>query len=353
MLDLDDFCVELSSASGVDNGAELMIEISQLTSILSEILQTFFFSEYTKYKHEIRDPQMVFDLAKPLQLKLRQWHAGLSDCLYMKPTNVVNKRLCTTGYLHLAYYTVEITLHRAILRALEGCTDSVVIVKFRTAANDRASVAVNFVRSLSAEYLEAFWIHSSRDCLVEIGQFLALLEVTATSKDEAKIYHDYKEGFQWHLRVHSRAAWMFEYALLRLEKTVWSIFAAVPSTYSTQLQPPPQQNPDLQQQQQQHQSTAQKENKFASPLLSQHNQISMRDLQSNTIMRPASLKQEPGLEIGDEYWASPGSSVDEGGISIQPSITMNGDAGTGTDGIVGYEDVGAVLFENEFVQASK
>ncbi|KAK9458546.1 fungal-specific transcription factor domain-containing protein [Lipomyces oligophaga] len=230
MLDLDDFCAELSINSGPDDpGAELLIETSKLTSILSEILLTFFFSEYTKYKHEIRDAQVVFELAKPLQLKLRQWHSGLSDCLYMKPTNVVNKRLCTTGYLHLAYYTVEITLHRAILRALEGCTDGVVIMQFRTAANDRAKAAVNFVKSLSAEYLEAFWIHSSRDCLVEIGQFIALLEVTAKNEDEVKLYKEYKEGFQWHLRVHSRAAWMFEYALLRLEKVVWSIFEAVPS----------------------------------------------------------------------------------------------------------------------------
>ncbi|KAK9457772.1 fungal-specific transcription factor domain-containing protein [Dipodascopsis uninucleata] len=234
MLNRDDFCFELASSAAavIGTGAELMIEMSRLTSILSEILQTFFFSDYTRYKHEIKDPFVVFELAKPLQLKLRQWYSGLSEGLHIKPANIINKRLCTTGYLHLAYYCVEITLHRAILRALETCTDNSVILQFRTAANDRAYAAVTFVQSLTVEYLEAFWIHSSRDCLVEIGQFITLLKATATSIEEASVYDDYQDSFRWYLRVHSRAAWMFEYALLRLETIVWPTFEAVPSSLS-------------------------------------------------------------------------------------------------------------------------
>ncbi|KAK9370533.1 fungal-specific transcription factor domain-containing protein [Lipomyces kononenkoae] len=385
MLELDDFCIELSSVAGVDHGAELLIEISRLTSILSEILLTFFFSEYTKYKHEIRDPSVVFELAKPLQLKLRQWHTGLSDCLYLKPASVINNRLCTTGYLHLAYYTVEITLHRAILRALEGCTDNVVVVQFRTAANDRANAAVNFVRSLSAEYLEAFWIHSSRDCLVEIGQFISLLEVTATSSEEAKMYQNYKEGFQWHLRVHSRAAWMFEYALLRLEKIVWTTFAAVPRTGDLQLMPPHQQQQQQQHQQQPqsqqpqlHQQAPQQSIYHANPSptsqqqqfpqhdisyvsLQQHQQIPpqrhigpMNHQHQNT--SPMQLKQEPTIDMQpissvNDFWTSPASSADD-------ASTLNGHSHAISSGdaiqhhedhtTLGYGDVGGMLYDGGF-----
>ncbi|KAK9451490.1 fungal-specific transcription factor domain-containing protein [Limtongia smithiae] len=357
MLELDDFCVELSSASGVDHGAELLIEISSLTAILSEILQTFFFADYTRYKHEIREPQVVFELAKPLQLKLRQWHSHLSDCLYMKPTSVVTKRLCTTGYLHLAYYTVEITLHRAILRALEGCTDSVLILQFRTAANDRANAAVNFVRSLSAEYLEAFWIHSSRDCLVEIGQYIALLEATATSDEEAKVYRDHKESFQWHLRVHSRAAWMFEYALLRLEKIVWSIFSSVPSLaqframahqpkqphlFQNGLSPPAHgghttdlpfvnTSPMLQA------PTSQ-------PVLVPPHQVGQHPPQQ-AAPQQLHLKAETPIDMAgvSEFWGSPASSQDDGlGNSVSNGMQPDDHR------LVDYADVGGMLFEDGF-----
>ncbi|KAK9360376.1 fungal-specific transcription factor domain-containing protein [Lipomyces starkeyi] len=386
MLDLDDFCIELSSASGVDHGAELLIEISRLTSILSEILQTFFFAEYTKYKHEIRDPSVVFELAKPLQLKLRQWHTGLSDCLYMKPASVVNNRLCTTGYLHLAYYTVEITLHRAILRALEGCTDNVVVVQFRTAANDRANAAVNFVRSLSAEYLEAFWIYSSRDCLVEIGQFIALLEVTATSNEEANMYRDYKQGFQWHLRVHSRASWMFEYALLRLERIVWTTFAAVPSSVTTfQLLPPAQQQQQPQSQQPQHHQQPPQQHLYQgnpSPTsqqqqLPQHN-VSYVGIHEHPLAQippqhhigpinhqhpkppPLHMKQEATINIGvqsinavSDFWTSPASSADDasalnGNGPANDVVQQHHDDHTG----LGYDDVGGMMFESGFTPIS-
>ncbi|KAK9245748.1 fungal-specific transcription factor domain-containing protein [Lipomyces tetrasporus] len=389
MLDLDDFCIELSSASGVDHGAELLIEMSRLTSILSEILQTFFYAEYTKYKHEIREPSVVFELAKPLQLKLRQWHTGLSDCLYLKPASVVSNRLCTTGYLHLAYYIVEITLHRAILRALEGCTDNVVVVQFRTAANDRANAAVNFVRSLSAEYLEAFWIHSSRDCLVEIGQFIALLEVTATSNDEAKMYRDYREGFQWHLRVHSRAAWMFEYALLRLEWIVWTTFAAVPSVAALQLMQQQQQPLQLQAQTQppQHHQQPPLQHMYhanPSPTSEQQQQLSQHDmsyvgLQQHQPAPPPQhigsmnhphqnvatmhLKQDPTIDMGvrsmsavSDFWTSPASSADDGS-----ALNGNGQANSSGDGIqqhhddhtaLRYDEVGGMLFEGGFTPIS-
>ncbi|KAK9384559.1 fungal-specific transcription factor domain-containing protein [Lipomyces mesembrius] len=380
MLDLDDFCIELSSAAGIDHGAELLIEISRLTSILSKILHTFFFAEYTKYKHEIRDPSVVFELAKPLQLKLRQWHTGLSDCLYMKPASVVNNRLCTTGYLHLAYYTVEITLHRAILRALEGCTDNVVVVQFRTAANDRANAAVNFVRSLSAEYLEAFWIYSSRDCLVEIGQFIALLEVTATSDEEANMYRDYKQGFQWHLRVHSRASWMFEYALLRLERIVWTTFAAVPSVATFQLMPPQQQPQHNQQPPQQHLYQANLSPTSQQHQLPQHN-VSYLGMHERSLAQippqhhigpmnhqhqnppPLHMKQEATIDIGvqpinavSDFWTSPASSADDAS-----ALNGNGPAIANGDGIqqhhddhtgLRYEDVGGMLFEGGFTPIS-
>ncbi|KAK9233873.1 fungal-specific transcription factor domain-containing protein [Lipomyces kononenkoae] len=384
MLDLDDFCIELSSVAGVDHGAELLIEISRLTSILSEILHTFFFAEYTKYRHEIRDPSVVFELAKPLQLKLRQWHTGLSDCLYLKPASVINNRLCTTGYLHLAYYTVEITLHRAILRVLEGCTDNVVVVQFRTAANDRANAAVNFVRSLSAEYLEAFWIHSSRDCLVEIGQFIALLEVTATSSDEAKMYLNYKEGFQWHLRVHSRAAWMFEYALLRLERIVWTTFAAVPGTADLQLMSPQQQQqqqPPQPQQPQLHQQAPQQTLYRTNPSpTSQQQQLPQHDISYVALQQhpqmppqrhigpmnhqhqhlpPMHVKQEPTIDIPvqpiaavSDFWTSPASSVDDAS-----ALNGHGHAISNADTVqhhhedhttLRYGDVGGMLYDGGF-----
>ncbi|KAK9480817.1 fungal-specific transcription factor domain-containing protein [Lipomyces japonicus] len=350
-LTISDFCIELSSASGVDHGAELLIEMSRLTSILSDILHTFFFAEYTKYKHEIRD--VVFELAKPLQLKLRQWHAGLSDCLYMKPTNVVSKRLCTTGYLHLAYYTVEITLHKAILRALEGCSDPVTTHQFRTAANDRARAAVTFVQSLSAEYIEAFWLHSSRDCLIEIGQFIALLEATSSTDEESKIYDDYREGYSWHLRVHSRAAWMFEYALLRLETIIWPTFAGVPAAHSgleggLHYNHPQQHHVLSKTQHNQNQSTPNIDvHGFNSPVYNSHSQGGipsqhapqpLSNSHGHAIIHPDHVVQQ-NVGVGGEFWSSPVSNDEHG---TNGNGLNNVSLGGNNDRNILYDDVTSI-----------
>ncbi|KAI5305165.1 beta subunit of fatty acid synthetase [Ascosphaera pollenicola] len=136
-----------------------------LTRILSSILTTFYTASAVNEIVRLAPPtspssmrtRVVLDMAKPIQLRLKEWYAGLPSCLRMESQlgspdvpfcnpnggsdgsdRGLGPGACTSamngldddgidrslnGTLHLAYFAAEITLHRVIIRSLAVYAD--------------------------------------------------------------------------------------------------------------------------------------------------------------------------------------------------------------------------------------
>lgn len=132
-------------------------------------------------------------------------------------------RLLIAGYLHLAYYTTEITLHRCIVRSLStGTTDSHLVHICRQAAKSRLLAAIDFTGCLRPEHLRAFWYFCSKVNFSVIGAFGSLLCATAADVEEASYFEELLGKYRWTLRVFhtdimASAVAMLDAALSRLK----------------------------------------------------------------------------------------------------------------------------------------
>lgn len=167
--------------------------------------------------------QFVLSLAKPVQLKLKEWYAGLPTCLKIDSSASASSnsiladgeklKLMPTGFLHLAYFATEITLHRRIVRSLTPpasdsstqsqppAVDPYIHHICRSAAKTRLISAMDFVNRLTPAHLRSFWYFASKTNFALIGTFGSLLWATAPGREEADFYRARLEEFRWTLRV--------------------------------------------------------------------------------------------------------------------------------------------------------
>ncbi|TVY48583.1 Transcriptional activator protein [Lachnellula occidentalis] len=156
--------------------------------------------------------QLVLQLAKPVQLKLKNWFAALPTCLRMDsspPGSPTTTPLCSTGFLHLAYFATEITLHRRIIRSLsvplapdtKPALDPYITHICRSAAKTRLISAMDFVNRLTASHLRSFWYFASKTNFALIGTFGSLLWATAPGREEADWYRRRLGEYRWTLGV--------------------------------------------------------------------------------------------------------------------------------------------------------
>jgi len=170
----------------------------------------------------------ILEKVKPLQLRLKQWHANLPPSLSMEETKA--RKLSSSGFLHLAYFTAEVTLHRAIIRSLDDPnTDPNLKLIARNAAKMRFTSVVDFVNKLRPEHLQAFWFSASKINLAIIGTFGSLLWASSESKEEAEFYKSQLADYRWTLRV-SGAEFM-KYTVEMLDASV--VFAMDPPIKAT------------------------------------------------------------------------------------------------------------------------
>lgn len=201
----------------IEKGKQTFLQMVSLAEILAEILRSF----YTL--RALRRPQIMqhtLDTAKPLQLKLRSWHENLPRSLSLEGT--VPMKLSSVGYLHLAYYTVEVTLHRAIIRCQSGPLspeseneNGQLYRVIRHAAEARFTSSLEFVKKLKAEHFQSFWYFSSSMSVAIIGTFAGLLCATSRT-DDMRTKEEYiarLAEYRWVLRVSSTGAEFMKYAL--------------------------------------------------------------------------------------------------------------------------------------------
>ncbi|RPA85500.1 hypothetical protein BJ508DRAFT_189361, partial [Ascobolus immersus RN42] len=187
-------------------GREHFCQMISLTTITSDILSAFFTLHSFASSTSI---SQILELAKPMQIRLRDWYAHLPDTLKMDtPTPAAPApQLCTTGSLHLAYFTTEITLHRRILRT--PIPDAYLRHICRSAAKTRLISALDFVNRLKPHHLHAFWPATAGKNFALIGTFGALLWATSSTGQEAEFYRARLMEYRWTLRVSARGAqWM-------------------------------------------------------------------------------------------------------------------------------------------------
>lgn len=190
------------------NGVGCFKHSVSLSVILGEIMDTF----YTQgASHNITTIEQVLTLAKPLQLKLKQWYQNLPTQYSMSA--FIPRKFNFNGFLNLAYFAAELTLHRKIISTLSNDTLPEVAKVCRSAAKARLVAAIEFVRDLKNEHLSAFWYSCSTGNLTLIGTFCALLYTTSSSSEEALIYKNFLRSYIRIIRVRYKVFDCFEVVL--------------------------------------------------------------------------------------------------------------------------------------------
>ncbi|KAK3401613.1 fungal-specific transcription factor domain-containing protein [Sordaria brevicollis] len=226
-----------------ERGRTLFCQMVQLSQILAEILETFYTLQATQAVAHAgaQGTQLVLSLAKPIQLKLKEWYSGLPASVRMDSTfqsatmsQSNNNRLSSIGYLHLAYFATEITLHRRIIRSIDASSssssgstiaslsasvnsttsstagsnasniDPYIQHICRSAAKARLISAMDFVNRLTPSHLRAFWYFASKTNFALIGTFGSLLWATSPGREEADWYRRRLGEYRWTLSVSSK-----------------------------------------------------------------------------------------------------------------------------------------------------
>lgn len=205
-----------------------------LTKLLSEVLESLYSQ---KAEAEIRQSfdstKAVLERAKPIQLKLRTFFAELPDKMRMDSGEA--GRLTSVGYLHLAYYATEITLHRRIIRSLSPHTDSYLVGICRAAAKARLISALEYFNRLKPEHLQSFWYFASKFNFALIGTFAGLCFVTSVSPEEAQFYQLRLQEYRWVLRISRKSSEFLEIASGILESAVGVLLRNADSLDSKKL----------------------------------------------------------------------------------------------------------------------
>ena len=193
----------------IEKGRQTFVQMVSLTQIVAEILDEFFTLRATRRQESLPE---VLERAKVIQLKLKDWFSNLPSSLSVDETKP--RRLSSVGYLHLAYYTAEITLHRAILRSHgQPNLNAELVLITRQAAATRFTSALDFVKRLKQEHLQSFWYFSSSISFAIIGIFAGVLAVTSPNQEERESYISLLAEYRWILRISNTGAHFMRYAV--------------------------------------------------------------------------------------------------------------------------------------------
>ena len=205
---------EREGSTDVEKGRNIFCHMVSLTQILADVLQTFYSSKAETAIQAAGGTdatKLVLSRAKPIQMRLNAWHASLPDSLSMD--NVTIRKLSSTGYLHLAYWATEISLHRCIFRTLPECDESELVSICRSAAKTRLSHTMAFVKALKPEHLQSFWYFASAFNFALHGIFQSLVCVSEGVREERDNQVAMLDEYRWMLRVSSRSAGFLEQSM--------------------------------------------------------------------------------------------------------------------------------------------
>jgi hypothetical protein len=223
---------EEEGSTEVEKGRVLFCEMISLTQILADVLLNFYTgrAEAELRNHAASGVGWVLQRAKPLQLRLKSWFTDLPECLRLQ--EVTMRKLSSAGYLHLAYYAAEITLHRRIVHALEAEEQPELVHVCQLAARERLVNALDFVNRLRPEHLQSFWYSASTYNFALVGTFISLLWATAGSADDAAFYKNKLDEYRWSLRLSSKNAEILERAIALMTTSTGVLVKALPAKFT-------------------------------------------------------------------------------------------------------------------------
>jgi hypothetical protein len=225
---------EEDGSTEVEKGRTLFSAMITLTKMLCEVLENLYSLRADMEIRNSYDPtKAVLERAKPIQMKLKAWWSDMPDSLRMDATRV--GKLNSVGYLHLAYFATEITLHRRIIRSITHNTDPYLIQICRSAAKARLISAMDLFNRLRSEHLQSWWFFASKFNFALIGTFSGLCFVTSVSPEEAEFYQKRLQEYRWTLRVSNKSAEFLEIASGILESAVGALLKAADSIDSRRL----------------------------------------------------------------------------------------------------------------------
>ncbi|ANZ74742.1 BA75_00883T0 [Komagataella pastoris] len=203
-----DEALSMEGSTDTEIGKQIFKQMIKLTEILSDILDTFFSFHSLQ---TITSIEQVLTLAKPLQLRLRDWYHALPQDLQM--SSLQQRKLNSNGYLQLSYFAAEISLHRRIISCLDSGISQELVTVCRNAAKTRLSAAIDFVKQLQPEHIHSFWHSSATSNFALIGSFASMLFVTAPTTDDANWCKDQLYEYRWTLLIGSKASRSYAMAM--------------------------------------------------------------------------------------------------------------------------------------------
>ncbi|QIW95419.1 hypothetical protein AMS68_000937 [Peltaster fructicola] len=221
-------------------GRDVFMQMITLTTIMSEVCETFY-SENAKsiFANAGRNAtQLVLKRAKPVQIKLKDWFTQLPQ--HCKIDSWAPGQRCPNGYLHLAYFAAEMSIHRRIVQSLDPATaDPYLLFICRSAAKTRLISAMDVVNRLKSEHLSAFWYFASATNFALIGTFGALLQASSPAGEEATFYACRLSEFGWTLRVSAKKAPWLQFAVdsLAANAAMLEMLPSKPSSISDEPSP--------------------------------------------------------------------------------------------------------------------
>ncbi|KAK2748333.1 Fungal specific transcription factor [Myotisia sp. PD_48] len=207
-----------SAAVGRTYGSHVFRQYVTLTRILSDILDSFYTLEAMREFSDAgaQRTHLILARAKPLQIQLKDWFARLPAELKVDPG--CTEEAGANGGLHLAYFAIEITLHRYIIRSIiPDITDPYLIHICRSAAKTRLISAMDFVNRLRPTHLRAFWPAASRTNFALVSAFGILLQITAQTQQEEEFYNARLREYRWTLSVSRKDAEFLDFAIENLD----------------------------------------------------------------------------------------------------------------------------------------
>ncbi|KAF9878948.1 hypothetical protein CkaCkLH20_03848 [Colletotrichum karsti] len=206
-------------------GRELFLRQIELSLILSDVLAIFYTAKATRRGGTLDQIGTVgvAELAKPIVMMLREWYAKLPEALQLQETRL--KKLSANGSLHLAYISIDLALHRSLVRNISSNAPPELRAAIRTGARARLAAASNIISNLQMEHIQSFWGFAASAQLAAIGSFAGLLWATSDDDAEAMYYAERVEEYLWSLRVRAQAAPFAREALRMLEADVGGLEA--------------------------------------------------------------------------------------------------------------------------------
>lgn len=231
-LDIDDF--ELSSADPSSKtsleSADLTIELVNLTIIVSDILNIFYFSGL-KRPSIMPNDNAVFSVAEPIWDQLKEWSENLPP--FHLFYEIQETRLKTGEYLILMYQGAKCLLSKAMILYLENSSvdhsetfsmeEQEKVDMWKSRALECATSSVSFIKNLTLNSTTAFWLQQSSQVIVEIGSLISVLILTSKDEDEIDKLYSLRNELTWKLTLMGKAFYIVEDSLAELYQKVWRV----------------------------------------------------------------------------------------------------------------------------------